>query len=197
MIESLGATLLARSFWLGPALCLATRFSDRLMTVHNARLYKAQTQIAVDGSFEINPRSQADIDALRIFSVRFVPMLFAPAVCAVIFRLAEQWDADFSAVYLGVLGMFLLKQLAIHIGHARTWYLFKVSLPFMCGSLETPRGVELRASAFKFLNFAVLFLAIYGVTDSFFVLGGACGCTVMAVSHHGLARGYPLQHASA
>lgn len=192
MVIGLGATVLARSPWLGPFLCLVTRFSDRFFTVRNARLDRAQSTLIHEGSFEINPHSQRDVDALRTFSASFVPMLLGPAVFALIVRFAVGESADLRGVYLLVLGFFLLCQLAIHYRHARTWYLFKAVTPFTSGKIETPKGASLRASVFEFVCFAALYLAIYAVTGSFFVLGGVLGCVTIAGIHYRIARRHPL-----
>lgn len=193
MLASLGAATLARSFWLGPALCLLTRWSDRFLTVRNARLYKAQTKIAFEGSFEINPHSQADVDALRVMSRRFISMLLLPPACALLVWLIAHHDAAVTGEYLLVLGFFLLTQAAIHVTHLRTWYLFKVLLPCVPARTRTPRAVALRASAFQYAMFGALFASIFAVTSSCFVLGGVMGCATLAGVHYRLARQFPLQ----
>ena len=65
------------STWLGPAAWAALYVSDYFLTVACARLYGAQSTIAFEGSYEITPFFQADVNALRRISRRFVIALVA------------------------------------------------------------------------------------------------------------------------
>src|SRR4029453_11544783 len=92
-----------------------------------------------------------------------------------------------------MLGSVLLMQLTIHVRHLRNWLLFRHALrsDAVTGHLEYRRGILLRASAFEMLEFGVLYAFIYAFTPAGpFVLGGAFGCAVSAISQYRLARAH-------
>jgi len=68
------------SVWLGPSLWAALYASDYFLTIACARMYQAQDKIVFEGSYEITPLFQADVNALRRLSPRFVIALLATTV---------------------------------------------------------------------------------------------------------------------
>ncbi len=80
----------------------------------------------------------------------------------------------------------ILTEAAVHMRHLRNWFLFKRAVPLIQGRLEYPRGTMLRMSAFEMLAFSVLYSALYLVTESMFLLGGAITCFVLSIKHYQL-----------
>lgn len=187
MVIQLGANVLMRSTWIGALLCLVLRFTDRFLTVVRARLYRQQDKFVVEGSYEINPRSQKDVDALRIVSPGFIRLLLLPPATVLAVRFYAGSQASLLILYLFVLGFFLLAQLAIHLQHVNSLYSFKAAVPYWRGHIEYPRQVAVRGSAVWFVTFALLFVVVFVVTGSLFVLGGALGCATMAALHFRLS----------
>ena len=178
---------LLTSAWLGPTLWAAVYVSDYLLTVTCARLYRAQHHVVFEGSYEITPAFQSDIDRLRTFSPRFVAALIISTVYLWLVRiLAESLEEP--AVYLGVLGAMLLIQATVHIRHLRNWFLFSKGAGLIQGTLTYPRKLLLTMSAFELALFAGLYLGLSVITSSVFVLGGSLACGVLAVNHYQLAR---------
>jgi len=66
------AGVFAESLWVGPVLWAGLYVSDYVLTIACARLYQAQNKIVFEGSYEITPMFQADVNALRRVSPRFL-----------------------------------------------------------------------------------------------------------------------------
>ena len=179
------ADVLFTSLWVGPLLCFALWLSDYELTVIVARLYKAQDKVVFQGSYELNPHTQSDVDALRRigFRILFKPLYMAILV-ALVGAIFKSGNAR-SGPYALVLGAFVLAQLAIHVRHFQNWYSFSQVIPASKGHLEYPRG--LRSSALQLVLFAALFVVLYVVTGSLFIFGGAVMCCVNAMIHYRLA----------
>jgi hypothetical protein len=180
--------MLLGSAWLGPLLWGALYVSDNLLTIACARLYQAQDRIVFEGSYEITPMYQADVNALRRTSPRFwVVLLLSTGYVVLVQRLAVM-SSGFASFYALVLGALLLLQLTVHVRHLRNWFLFRYGATGIRGRVEYARGLMLRASALEMLAFAALYSALFVLTASMFILGGALACAVLAANHHTLAR---------
>ncbi|MBB6184630.1 hypothetical protein [Oleiagrimonas soli] len=77
--------VLFTSLWVGPLLCFMLWLSDYQLTVVVARMYQAQDKVVFPGSYELNPLTQRDVDALRRigFRILFKPACMAAFVAAV------------------------------------------------------------------------------------------------------------------
>lgn len=89
-------------------------------TIAGARTYRAHEKIVFEGSVEITPLYQADVDELRRVSPRFlsVPVLIA-ALIWLMWQVTEL-TVGYSEAYPFFLGMFIGLQVAVHIRHSRT-----------------------------------------------------------------------------
>jgi hypothetical protein len=172
--------------WLGPLLWVALYISDYLMTLTCARMYQAQQTIVFEGSYEITPLFQADVNALRRVSPRFlIALLFSTGYLVVVQRTSSVVGS--ASLYTGVLGAMLLLQSAVHMRHFRNWFLFRNGKAVQ-GRLSYPRVLLLRMSAFELLGFAALYLALFLATASIFILGGVLACGALSLNHYRLAR---------
>jgi hypothetical protein len=179
------------SWWLGPAIWAALYISDNLLTVACARLYRAQDTIVFEGSYEITPFYQADVNALRSLSPRFLIALLAIGGYLLVVHWLAGVDVIFGYLYAGALGALVLLQMTVHVRHLRNWFLFKNGMAAVQGRLIYARTLVLRMSAFELLLFAGVYLVLFAMTPSVFVLGGALACGVLAASHYQLARQHP------
>jgi hypothetical protein len=178
---------LIESPWAPCLIWAALYVSDYYSTIAGARLYQTQHKIFYEGSYEITPIFQADVNALRRVSPRFLFILVASTAYLWWMRsLISPSDAAFG-FYVMCLGSLFLLEVAVHVRHLRNWYQFSRVVPLLEGRLEYPRGVLLRASAFDLLLSAVLYLILFGVTRHPFVLGGALACAVLSINHYRLA----------
>jgi len=183
--------IITASPWPGLALWTVLYIGDYAMTLATARLYRTQSpeKIVFEGSFELTPVFQQDIDALRAVSPRFLVTLFA-----INLLLWVQWrvtaaSASFSHYYLLILGMLIAPQLVIHIRHLRNYFLFATALgeEGLQGRMEYPRVVVLRLSSIEIGTFAGLYCILFLVTGSWFFFGGVITCAVLAWKHRRLA----------
>jgi hypothetical protein len=175
--------------WLGPLAWVVLYCSDYLLTITCARLYSQQDKVRFEGSYELNPVFEADINALRRVSPRFIAILIVSTLS--VFLLGMMVEQGMHAFYVFMLGALLLIQLTVHIRHLRNWLFFRhVLLPdAITGHLEYGRAVILRTSAFEILEFGVLYAFIYAFTPAGpFVLGGVFACATLSLSQYRMAR---------
>src|SRR5262249_41062655 len=136
-----------------------------------------------EGSYEITPFYQSDVNALRRLSPRFVIVLAASS--------AYVWFVGYAAsseFYLGVLGAMVLLQATVHLRHLRNFYVFSNGPGLVQGRVMYPRAFVLRSSAFELITFSGFYFALFLVTSSVFVLGGALACGVLSINHYRLAQ---------
>jgi hypothetical protein len=182
------ADALVDSIWLGPLLWMGLYTSDYFLTIACARLYQAQNKIVFEGSYEITPLFQADVNALRMVSPRFVFSLLASTGYLILVRnIAGPSNGSFG-FYPLVLGTMILTEATVHTRHLRNWYLFSRGIGLVKGRMEYPRGILLRSSALELIVFAGLYSGLFVVTESSFVLGGAIACVALSINHYLLAR---------
>jgi hypothetical protein len=180
--------MITETQWFPPLLWAALYVSDYSFTIACARLYQAQTTLVFEGSYEITPMFQGDVNALRRFSPRFAAILVAST--AYVWWLASLRSSsgmhDLVAIAIGAL---VLIQLTVHLRHLRNWFMFRtLQRGGITGRIEYPRAGMLRTSAFELLTFTGLYGCLFAFTHDLFVLGGALACAVLAGSHYRLAR---------
>lgn len=173
---------------LAPCLIWAALYiSDYYSTIACARLYRAQDKVVFEGSYEITPIFQADVNALRRVSPRFLSVLVVSTAYLWWMRSLISPNDQAFGFYVMCLGSLFLLELTVHARHLRNWYQFSRAMPLLHGRIEYPRGILLRTSALELLTFAGLYAILYGVTRHPFVLGGALACAVLSVNHYRLA----------
>ena len=180
--------MITETQWLFPLIWAGLYTSDYCFTLACARLYQAQSTIVFEGSYEITPAFQRDVNALRRISPRFVAILVASTAYVWFFaRVSSAWEIR--DVFTVAIGALVLIQLTVHLRHLRNWFLLRaVHRGSITGHIEYRRGVVLRGSAFELLTFTALYACLSVVTHNPFVLGGAIACSVLAASHYSLAR---------
>jgi hypothetical protein len=113
--------LLSESLWAGLLLWGSLYVADHALTLYCARLYQpgVRNVFAFEGSFELTPYFQNDVDALRRVSPRFILALaWGAAVLSFLWWLTSRAPILREA-YLFGLGSLVLVQLAVHVRHAR------------------------------------------------------------------------------
>ncbi len=191
--------ILRDSPWPGLIIWVLLYISDYSFTIVCARHYRAQTKIAFEGSFELTPMFQADIDALKRVSPKFVLMMCLYSLLLWWVWYETSQPHELPEAYHFVLGGLILLEMAVHMRHLRNWFLFTRVLRAgdVQGHLEYPRGVILRASGFEMWTFAGFFLALFLVTTSWFILGGAVTCALTGAKHARLAERHARSKAPA
>ena len=101
--------------------------SDYAFTIASARLYKRQEKVIFEGSYEITPFFQRDIDSLRLISPRFVFMLML-TLGALNFLWILNESSPAPELWQFVLGALIGAQLSVHMRHVRNLILFAQSI---------------------------------------------------------------------
>lgn len=184
--------LFAESLWPGLLAWTVLYISDYWLTLHCARLYEStvRTKLSFEGSYELNPMFQEDIDARIRLSPRFIfAMLVMWAWLSMLWWLTRQ-PPRWPQAYTFVLGLLILVELAIHVRHLRNLVLFRTGFgpDGVQGQMHYPRHVMLRSSASEFFAFAALFGVIFLVTGSPFLLGGVTSTGVIGIKHLQMAN---------
>jgi hypothetical protein len=173
--------------WLVTGCWIALFVSDYLLTIAGARLYAsgARAHFGFEGSYELNPFFQDDIDHLRRPGFRFFIVLVACAGLLVIAYLSAP-----RPLYAAVAGVLLLVEVPVHFRHLRNLSVFRCAAKSrgMSGQIVYERWLTERLSAYEIAKFAVLFGITWMLTGSLLFLGGAVGCSVQAWSGYNRAR---------
>src|SRR6185436_17331339 len=116
-------------FWLatsplpGVILWVILYVSDYYLTIYSARGFREIRHFQFEGSYELTPQFQTDVDALKSISKRHIAMLVLCSILIVLLwwviasRLALPW------LYNLYLGLFLLIEVAVHLRHLRNVFL--------------------------------------------------------------------------
>lgn len=164
--------------------------SDYALTVKSARLYRSgcSDKIVFEGSYELTPYFEKDVDSLRRFSPRFLVMLLLSATV-----LSALWYLSglvLPEAYRLGLGAMILLELTIHVRHLQNLSLFRamINTGVVRGRIEYSRVLTLQMSRNSLLTYSALYLLLFGVTQNLFLLGGALGCLGASEKHNKLAR---------
>ena len=178
------------SAWPGVAVWIALYISDYALTVKCARLYKsgAHEKVVMEGSYELTPYFQRDIDSHRMFSSRFIFMLiYSSVLLAIVWMLSL---ITYPQLYTFALGSMILLELTIHLRHFHNLFTFRAMKQpdAVKGRIEYQRTFILRASATDLIAFAALYLVLFGLLQNWFFLGGAATCLSTALKHLRMVR---------
>jgi hypothetical protein len=183
-------TSLFESPWPGLVIWSILYVSDYAFTIVCARMYRSggNQKLAIEGSFELTPYFQHDINALKIFSPRFLVMLVVTG-----FLLAGVWLLTAQStpeLYEFLLGAMIVLELTVHVRHIHNFFNFRLfdKPGFVHGRIEYVRVFVLRLSSTDLFAFSILYLALFAFTLNWFVLGGAASCASTAFKHFRLAR---------
>lgn len=181
-------TFLFEHAWAGISLWGLLYISDYALTITCARLYGRQETIVFEGSYEITPFFQRDINSLRVVSPRFVfALILTLGALAFLWKLSESSPAP--ELWQFVLGALVGAQLAVHMRHLRNLILLRSinHNESVRGRIEYSRPVILRASSWECFAFSGFYLILFAFTGSWFILGGAVSCFLLGVKHRRLA----------
>jgi hypothetical protein len=185
-------TWLALSLWAGPALRAVIYLSDYLLSLLTVRRYRqvADSYIRFEGSMELSPAFQADLDSLRLISPRFVAALIISLIGLVLIRWLTIRFLGCPSLYLFTLGGLLLREAAIHLRHLRNLAFYSAlrQPDAVSGHLAYSQPLMLRLSSSELLPFAGFFLLLALAGLAPFFLGGTFACGVTSWQHMRLAQ---------
>ena len=187
------------SLWPGLVSWVVLYCSDYFLTIHCARIYQAgvRDKFVLEGSYELTPYFQKDVDFLRSVSPRFVLALIGTSGTLALIWYLTQKVMPWPDAYLFLLGTLVLVAFSVHVRHVRNLYLFRMAprSEAIRGRIEYRRFLLLRLSAIELASFSAIYLVVFLVTHSSFVLGGSVTCLSTAWNHSRLARKEP-QHSA-
>lgn len=180
----MGEQFLFDTFGIPVVLWVVLYISDYYLTIWGAYLYAhgAQAHFSLEGSYELNPFYEKDINLLRTISPRFLIYLFASTVVLLIVRGLTR-DLPFLFIFLS--GGLLLLEVFVHFRHIRNIVLFWHASheAGVSGQIHYARWYSYRASAVDALVFAVFLAAVALLGGSWFFAGGALGCLWIGLRH--------------
>jgi hypothetical protein len=183
-------TWLATSPWPGVVLWIILYISDYYLTIYSARGFREIGHFQFEGSFELTPQYQTDIDALKPISKLNITLLVLYSLLILFIWWFTQYFLYLDWAFLLYLGMFLLLEVAAHLRHLRNVSLIREIKKNggVEGLISYRKWFTYRISAFEFYMFFGLFLLIAALTYSLFFLGGATMCFGTGFKHSRLAK---------
>lgn len=165
----------------------AVAVSDYVFTLYGARLYHTalKAYVVFQGSYELTPEFQADIDAQRRWSPRFVRAVLLTNAAALGIWVITVQLLEMPAVFAFVMGGLILRSLGIHVRHIRNVALarFIRAGDGAWGKIEYARWITLRLSAVELLTLAGLFGLIAVVGGGWAFFGGAAFELIAGLQH--------------
>ena len=170
--------------------------SDYCLTIIGARFYLAMARehTLVEGSYELTPIFQKDVNALRLFSpqfwIRWISSLLIILLAWLVFVLYAHLPEIFSILGGGL----ILREVVVHMRHGRNLFLFVSARNAQAwrSRIQYPRWLTLKMSAFEFFEFAILFTALALVVQEWFFVGGGLSCLLTGRQHWALGRAAQL-----
>jgi hypothetical protein len=181
---------LTTSPWYGIILWMILYTSDYYLTLYSARGFREIGRFQFEGSFELTPQYQKDIDHLRPISRLHIVLLFAYSLLILVVWWITRLSVYLEWTYPLYLGMFLLLEVAVHLRHMRNVALIREIKKNggVEGQITYKKWFSYRISALELCIHASLFLLIALLTYSLFFLGGAIMCYGTAFKHSRLAK---------
>ena len=181
---------LTTSPWYGIILWIILYTSDYYLTIYCARGFREIGYIQFEGSFELTPQYQKDIDALKPVSRLHIILLFAYSLLILLIWWITRLSFYFEWTYSLYLGMFLLLEVAVHIRHFRNVAIIREVRRNggVQGQIAYKKWFSYRISANDLYISATVFLLVALLTYSLFFLGGAIMCYGTGFKHARLAK---------
>ena len=181
---------LATTLWPGGSLWIILYISDYYLTLYSARGFREIGHFQFEGSFELTPQYQKDIDALKPVSRLHLTLLILYSTLIIFIWWITQYFFYLQWAYLLYLGMFLLLEVAVHIRHLRNVSLIREIRKNggVEGQIRYQKWFTYKLSALEFYVLSGLFLIIAALTYSLFFLGGAIMCFGTGFKHSRLAK---------
>ena len=180
-------TWLLTNVWFSLLAWTVIAVSDYYLTLYSARLYHTtlKTHVVLQGSFELTPAFQSDIDAQRRWSPRFLRAIAATNAAMLLIWVIAVLLLGMPAVFAFMMGGLILRSLTVHLRHLRNIALarFTRSGEGVGGKVEYARWLTLRLSAVELLSVAGLFGLLALAGGGWAVFGGAAFNLITGLQH--------------
>jgi hypothetical protein len=181
---------LASNPWYGILLWMVLYISDYYLTIYCARGFREIGHFQFEGSFELTPHYQKDIDALQPISKLHLLLLLVYSAVILLVWWITRLSPHLVWTYPLYLGMFLLLEVAVHLRHLRNVAIIHEVKKHggVEGQILYRKWFSYRNSANELYITATLFLFIAALTYSLFFLGGALMCYGNGFKHSRLGK---------
>lgn len=176
--------------WPGVILWVILYISDYYLTIYSAQGFREIGHFRFEGSYELTPQFQKDVDALKPVSTRHLLLLAIYSLLIFLLWWAIVRLLGSPRLYLLYLGVFLLVEVAVHLRHLRNVFLVREIRKNggVDGQISYRKWFSYRVSSFEFNLIGVLFLIVAVLSFSTFFLGGALVCFGTGFRHSRLAK---------
>lgn len=180
----MGEQFLFDYFGIPVGLWVILYISDYYLTIWGAYLYAkgGKNHLTIEGSYELNPTFEKDINLLRTISPRFLFYLLA---FTLVLLMVRGLTRDLPFLFIIVAGGLLLLEVFVHLRHIRNiasmWSMSHDE--GVSGKLEYRRWYTYRTSAIDAFAFAAFLLLVAVLGGSWFFAGGALSCLGIAIRH--------------
>lgn len=174
----------------GVILWLILYISDYYLTIYSARGFREIGHFRFEGSMELTPQFQSDVNNLRPVSRRHVILLVITSLLVILIWWITQLSIYLQWTYPLYLGMFLLLEVAIHFRHLRNIAIIREIRKNggVDGQITYRQWFSYRNSANELYITATFFLLVSLLTYSLFFFGGAIACFGTGFRHARLAK---------
>ena len=161
--------------------------SDYFLTILGARLYAsgANQFIVYEGSYELTPVFQRDVDRLRLISPRFLFHLVLSVIILALVWTLDSWILRRQGFFPLLIGSLSLREAAIFQRHLRSMFLYRMAGTGggLNGRLQYRRWFILQISGVELIVFALFLVFLYLLYGGWFLLGGILACLVTGIQH--------------
>ena len=160
---------------------------DYFLTILGARWYAQGVNQFIDyeGSYELTPAFQQDVDRQRWFSLRFLFYIVLSVIILAVFWSLDAWLLQGSGLFPLLIGALFLREAAILQRHLRSLFTYFAvrNANGLEGRLVYRRWLILQSSGAELLIAALLFFFLFALYGSWFLLGGILACLVTGIQH--------------
>lgn len=176
--------------WYGIILWIILYTSDYYLTIYGARGFREIGHIQFEGSFELTPQYQKDINVLKPISRLHITLLILYSLLILVIWWVTRLSSYLAWTYPLYLGMFLLLEVAIHVRHLRNVAIIREIRKHggVDGQIVYRKWFSYRISANDLYISATVFFLVAVLTYSLFFLGGAIMCYATGFKHARLAK---------
>ncbi|MGB8226663.1 MAG: hypothetical protein WCE45_07380 [Sedimentisphaerales bacterium] len=179
--------IIFQKLWIILPLWLVLYFSDYYLTILGAHYYKAGgcEHLIFEGSYELTPQFQPDIDALSMFSPKFMRGIIISTIVIVVLWFFSRNEKDFLLPYRFICGGLVLLEVAILFRHFQSIVTFWFALKHrgISGQIRYEKWLSYRLSAVELFSFATVFLIVCLFTGSVSFFGGSCFTACTGLNH--------------
>jgi hypothetical protein len=180
--------------WLPAALWIVLLVGDYYLTLWGARLYRAQHVYQIEGSYELNPLYERDVDRQRLFSGWLLLWVIVGAAL-----LLGGYAVEAKYAYGVVVGCMIVGDIGIWMGHLENITALRGICgrrPGVIGQVRSSRENTYRRSSFRFAMLGLLAVVLFVLTGSAMILGGCLAFGGLAANDLRLSKRYSSPAAS-